>query len=179
MPVIADELRCNPIQSRRWLHRFNPMGLQGLEDLGGQGRKRQITEAERSMILGLIKQVAPARLAVQADGEPATAEASGPLRPGSPGGRSRPARRLCSRPAAWMIPTGEGPLWLSAIRNAFSRRIVTWETSARADADLVLTTLEYALASRKVNPWHAHSPCRPQLSVHFHQAHNTLGAGKN
>ncbi|MHC3475638.1 DDE-type integrase/transposase/recombinase [Streptomyces sp. 7R007] len=51
-----------------------------------------------------------------------------------------------------MISTGEGPLWLSAIRDAFSRRVVAWETSARADADLVLTTLEYALASREVEP---------------------------
>jgi transposase InsO family protein len=51
-----------------------------------------------------------------------------------------------------MIPTGEGPLWLSAIRDAFSRRVVAWETAARADADLVLTTLEYALASREVEP---------------------------
>ncbi|WP_432190672.1 IS3 family transposase [Streptomyces sp. Tue6028] len=51
-----------------------------------------------------------------------------------------------------MIPTEEGPLWLSAIRDAFSRRVVAWETSARADADLVLTTLEYALASREVTP---------------------------
>ncbi|MFF4796736.1 IS3 family transposase [Streptomyces sp. NPDC001276] len=51
-----------------------------------------------------------------------------------------------------MIPTLEGPLWLSAIRDAFSRRVVAWETSARADADLVLTTLEYALASREVEP---------------------------
>ncbi|MER5384437.1 IS3 family transposase [Streptomyces sp. NPDC002688] len=41
-----------------------------------------------------------------------------------------------------MITTEEGPLWLSAIRDAFSRRVVAWETSARADADLVLTTLE-------------------------------------
>jgi transposase InsO family protein len=49
-----------------------------------------------------------------------------------------------------VITTGEGPLWLSAIRDAFSRRVVAWETSARADADLVLTTFEYALASRKV-----------------------------
>ncbi|MFF8100884.1 IS3 family transposase [Streptomyces sp. NPDC016640] len=48
-----------------------------------------------------------------------------------------------------MIPTGEGPLWLSAIRDAFSRRVVAWETAAHADADLVLTTLEYALASRE------------------------------
>ncbi|MFJ9777652.1 IS3 family transposase [Kitasatospora sp. NPDC101157] len=51
-----------------------------------------------------------------------------------------------------MVPTLEGPLWLSAIRDAFSRRVVAWETSARADADLVLTSLEYALASREVAP---------------------------
>ncbi|WP_327280915.1 IS3 family transposase [Streptomyces sp. NBC_01205] len=51
-----------------------------------------------------------------------------------------------------MITTLEGPLWLSAIRDAFSRRVVAWETSARADADLVLTTLEYALASREATP---------------------------
>jgi transposase InsO family protein len=51
-----------------------------------------------------------------------------------------------------MIHTAEGPLWLSAIRDAFSRRVVAWETSAHADADLVLTTLEYALASREVAP---------------------------
>ncbi|MEN8649083.1 IS3 family transposase [Streptomyces sp. 21So2-11] len=51
-----------------------------------------------------------------------------------------------------MIPTGEGPLWLSAIRDAFSRRVVAWETSARADADLVLSCLEYALASREPVP---------------------------
>ncbi|WP_436738125.1 DDE-type integrase/transposase/recombinase [Streptomyces sp. BBFR102] len=45
-----------------------------------------------------------------------------------------------------MVSTGEGPLWLSAIRDALSRRVVAWGTSARADVDLVLTTLEYALA---------------------------------
>ncbi|MER5348711.1 IS3 family transposase, partial [Streptomyces mirabilis] len=51
-----------------------------------------------------------------------------------------------------MLPTLEGPLWLSAIRDAFSRRVVAWETSSRADADLVLTSLEYALASREIVP---------------------------
>jgi transposase InsO family protein len=51
-----------------------------------------------------------------------------------------------------MIATQEGPLWLSAIRDAFSRRVVAWETSAHADADLVLSSLEYALASREVAP---------------------------
>ncbi|MEE4598942.1 IS3 family transposase [Streptomyces sp. DSM 41524] len=51
-----------------------------------------------------------------------------------------------------MIPIREGPMWLSAIRDAFSRRVVAWETSAHADADLVLSSLEYALTSREVAP---------------------------
>ncbi|MFG2559572.1 IS3 family transposase [Streptomyces sp. NPDC048496] len=62
-----------------------------------------------------------------------------------------------------MISTVEGPLWLSAIRDAFSRRVVAWETSARADADLVLTSLEYALASREVAPG--------ELPVRQHTSH--------
>jgi len=63
-----------------------------------------------------------------------------------------------------MIATHEGPLWLPAIRDAFSRRVVAWETSAHADADLVLSSLEYALASREVAPGelvhHADHGCR-------------------
>ncbi|MEV7852247.1 IS3 family transposase [Streptomyces sp. NPDC088183] len=69
-----------------------------------------------------------------------------------------------------MIATGEGPLWLSAIRDAFSRRVVAWETSARADADLVPSTLEYALASREVEPG--------QLIHHAdHRCHGAVGLG--
>ncbi|MEU7641974.1 helix-turn-helix domain-containing protein [Streptomyces sp. NPDC039016] len=63
---------------RRWLHRFNRSGLEGLEDLGGQGRKRRITEAERSRIIGLVKQAPPGRLAVGPDGELVAADESGP-----------------------------------------------------------------------------------------------------
>jgi putative transposase len=48
-----------------------------------------------------------------------------------------------------VIPTGEGPLWLASIRDAFSRKVVAWETSATADADLVCAVLEYALRSRR------------------------------
>lgn len=51
-----------------------------------------------------------------------------------------------------MIPAQEGPLWLSAIRDASSRRVMAWETSARTDTGLVLTTLEYALARREIGP---------------------------
>ncbi|MEU0375557.1 helix-turn-helix domain-containing protein [Streptomyces sp. NPDC006283] len=46
--AIAAELGCSQKTVRCWLHRFNRTGLESLEDLGGQGRKRRITEAERS-----------------------------------------------------------------------------------------------------------------------------------
>ncbi|MGW2651999.1 IS3 family transposase, partial [Streptomyces sp. NPDC001393] len=76
-----------------------------------------------------------------------------------------------------MIPTEEGPLWLSAIRDAYSRRVVAWETSARADADLVLTSLEYALASREVAPGelvhHADHGC--QGGFNWSSQHPDLG----
>ncbi|MEU2862632.1 IS3 family transposase [Streptomyces mirabilis] len=75
-----------------------------------------------------------------------------------------------------MVSTGEGPLWLSAIRDAFSRRVVAWETSARADADLVLTTLEYALASREVEPGKLIHHADHARAVHIHQAHNSADA---
>ena len=48
------------------------------------------------------------------------------------------------------IPTGEGPLWLASVRDAFSRRVVGWKASDRADTELVLGALEYALWSRNV-----------------------------
>ncbi|MFB0633484.1 hypothetical protein [Streptomyces sp. AB3(2024)] len=51
-----------------------------------------------------------------------------------------------------LVSTGEGPWWLAAIRDAFSRRTVGRHTSQRADADLVPTALEYALHGRPVEP---------------------------
>jgi transposase InsO family protein len=48
------------------------------------------------------------------------------------------------------IPTGEGPLWLASVRDAFSRRVVGWKASDRADTELVLGALEYGLWSRNV-----------------------------
>ncbi|WP_095851789.1 DDE-type integrase/transposase/recombinase [Streptomyces sp. Ag82_O1-15] len=74
-----------------------------------------------------------------------------------------------------VITTGEGPLWLSAIRVAFPRRVVACETSARADADLVLTTLKYTLASREVEPGklihHADHGRRHVSPVEFEEKH--------
>lgn len=46
------------------------------------------------------------------------------------------------------IPTGQGPLWLATIRDAYSRRIVGWKTSDRQDTELVLGALEYAFWGR-------------------------------
>jgi len=46
------------------------------------------------------------------------------------------------------IPTGEGPLWLASVRDAYSRRIVGWKASDRADTDLVLGALEHAVWGR-------------------------------
>lgn len=56
VPEIAFELGCSQKTVRCWLHRFNRSGLEGLEDLGGQGRKRRITELERSRIIALVGQ---------------------------------------------------------------------------------------------------------------------------
>lgn len=45
------------------------------------------------------------------------------------------------------IMTGEGVLWLASIRDAFSNKVVGWATAARADTELVLSVLGYALRS--------------------------------
>ncbi|MEU4408466.1 IS3 family transposase [Streptosporangium sp. NPDC023963] len=43
------------------------------------------------------------------------------------------------------ILTGEGVLWLASARDVFSNRVVGWKTSDRADTELVLGALEFAL----------------------------------
>ena len=48
VPAIAAEVGCHENTVRRWLHRFNDAGLDGLGNRPGAGRKRRITEAQRS-----------------------------------------------------------------------------------------------------------------------------------
>ena len=48
VPAIAAGTGCHQNTVRRWLHRFNAAGLDGLGDRPGAGRKRRITEAQRS-----------------------------------------------------------------------------------------------------------------------------------
>ncbi|MET7795392.1 helix-turn-helix domain-containing protein [Streptomyces decoyicus] len=56
---------------------FNRSGLEGLEDLGGQGRKRRITETERWRIIGLVRLPPPGWLTVQTGGVLGAADAAG------------------------------------------------------------------------------------------------------
>ncbi|WP_205762282.1 helix-turn-helix domain-containing protein, partial [Arthrobacter mobilis] len=77
VPAIAEQLGCHEQTVRRWLMRFNGSGLDGLADVGGQGRKRRITEAERSRIIALVKQPPPGRPVRGEDGELEPAEKAG------------------------------------------------------------------------------------------------------
>ena len=85
VPVIAERLSRHEKTVRRWLRRFNAKGLDGLGDRPGCGRKRRITEAERSRIIELARGDPPGRL-VREPGEswrPGTRplRASGPWTP--------------------------------------------------------------------------------------------------
>jgi transposase InsO family protein len=66
------------------------------------------------------------------------------------------------------IPTGEGPLWLASVRDAFSNRVVGWKAADRADTELVLGALEYGLWGRhdagagRAKP----DPAQPRLIHH-------------
>ena len=84
VPAIAEQLGCHEQTVRRWLERFNADGLDGPADRGGQGRKRRITEDERSRILALVKQTPP--------GRPVRGPGRGRRRPPQPGATD-PARR--------------------------------------------------------------------------------------
>jgi len=60
--AIAAELGCHPQTVRERLARFNAAGLDGLGDRPGAGRKRRLTEAERSRLIALVKTEPPGRL---------------------------------------------------------------------------------------------------------------------
>ncbi|MDX2937953.1 helix-turn-helix domain-containing protein [Streptomyces ipomoeae] len=78
VPAIAVELDCGQKTVRCWLQRFNRSGVQGLDDLGGQGRRRRITEEERSRIIALVRTVPPGRLRWEPVGELWAFDEAGP-----------------------------------------------------------------------------------------------------
>ncbi|WP_328966335.1 helix-turn-helix domain-containing protein [Streptomyces sp. NBC_00239] len=76
--AIAAELGCHAKTVRWWLHRFNTLGLEGLEDRPVSGRPRRITEVERSRIVALVRQAPVGRLTRGEDGELAVDDEAGP-----------------------------------------------------------------------------------------------------
>jgi transposase len=75
---IAAGIGCHENTVRRWLHRFNAGGIDGLDNRPGCGRKRRITEAERSAIIALARSVPPGQLARDAAGELSAGDERGP-----------------------------------------------------------------------------------------------------
>jgi transposase len=76
--AIAAEVGCHENTVRRWLHRFNTAGLDGLGNMPGVGRKRRITEAQRSVIIALARSVPPGRLERDGAGELSAGDERGP-----------------------------------------------------------------------------------------------------
>jgi transposase len=113
VPAIAGRLGCHPKKVRRWLHRFNAGGLDGLGDRPGAGRRRRITEAERSAIIALARAAPPGRLERDGAGELAAEAEEGPAqwtldtltetarRAGIQVGRSQVRRILLAEKVRW------------------------------------------------------------------------------
>jgi transposase len=76
--AIAAGIGCHENTVRRWMHRFNADGIDGLGNRPGCGRKRRITEAERSRIIALARSVPPGQLARDAGGELSADDERGP-----------------------------------------------------------------------------------------------------
>ena len=78
VPAIAAGTGCHPNKVRRWLHRFNAAGLDGLGDRPGAGRRRRITEAQRSVIIALARSEPPGRPDRDGAGELSAEREDGP-----------------------------------------------------------------------------------------------------
>jgi transposase len=76
--AIAAETGRHENTVRRGLHRFNAAGLDGLGDRPGAGRKRRITEAQRSAIIAMARSVPPGRLDRDGAGELSAEREDGP-----------------------------------------------------------------------------------------------------
>jgi transposase len=113
VPAIAAETGCHQNTVRRWLHRFNAAGLGGLGDRPGAGRRRRITEAQRSRIIALARSAPPGQLARDATGELSADDEAGPAQwtldtlaqaardAGIAVGRSQVRRILLAEKARW------------------------------------------------------------------------------
>jgi transposase len=73
MTLIGDTTMCGWCVSPRACH-----GLDGLGDRQGSGRKRRITEAQRSAIIGMARSLPPGQLVRDATGELSADDERGP-----------------------------------------------------------------------------------------------------
>ena len=72
---------------------------------------------------------------------------------------------------ATYIPTAEGTVYLAAIQDVFSRRVVGWSMSARQDAELMVRALQMAIRTRRPTQVIHHSDHGSQYaSLQFRQA---------
>jgi transposase len=113
VPAIAGQLGCHPKKVRRWLHRFNAGGIDGLGDRPGAGRRRRITEAQRSAIIALARSAPPGRLERDGAGELPAEREDGPAQwtldtltqaardAGIQAGRSQVRRILLAEKVRW------------------------------------------------------------------------------
>ena len=69
------------------------------------------------------------------------------------------------------VRTDEGWLYLAAVLDLFSRRLVGWAMSARADEDLVESALQMAFARRQLNGDLLHHSDRGSQYAASHYAH--------
>ncbi len=153
--AIAAELGCHPQTVRERLARFDAEGLDGLGDRPGPGRKRRLSEAERSVVLALAATDPPGRLVRGADGELAarndgdeahwtlSALAAAAQARGIRIGRSQVRRIFLAEGARWRRPRS----WATSADPAFApkgprssrstpprpraRRSSTWTSSGR------------------------------------------------
>lgn len=152
---IAAGLGCHPQTVRERLARFNAEGVDGLGDRPGGGRKRRLTEDERSRIIALVATDPPGKLVRQPHGGLAAADEDEPARwsldalaaaaqaAGIAVQRSQVRRILLAEGVRWrqvrswttspdpaFAPKGRGSL-SSTPRHRPARRSSTWTSSGR------------------------------------------------
>jgi transposase len=76
--AIAAALHCHPQTVRERILRFNVEGVDGLGDRPGRGRKRRLTEAERSTLIALVRLQPPGRPVREGDGSLTPTDADKP-----------------------------------------------------------------------------------------------------
>jgi transposase len=120
---IAARLGCHPQTVRERLARFNAEGLEGLGDRPGGGRKRRLTEAERSRIIALVATDPPGKLVRHASGELVAADEDAPAQWSldAVAAAAQAAGIVVKRSQVRRILVAEGVRW---------RGVRSWTTSA-------------------------------------------------